>query len=255
MKRLIQIVLVAAVAVLLVVSCSAPGGGSGGTSTSSTPPAWTTVFQDNFDRANTTGMSLGSDWSIIGSGSDEMYITSNQVHSHFTASSGPGVIAVYNGTVDYSKPLRVSVKGMVSAPGASPTEFLGVEINANATTYAGYYETLTYDGAKLWLKLARTDGTNDLNPPAPAMSDITAFVNQGVWYILEIESSGSTITARMKDATGVTFGTATITDTTATRLTGGSVVFYNYITANGVPMSPSPGYSAEFDDFKIESYQ
>jgi hypothetical protein len=246
MKRLAQIVFLFAAMGIILVGCSGTGG-------SDTTAAWVAVFQDNFDRADTVGMNLGANWSIIGTpGTDEMYITSGQVHSSFQDASGPGVIAVYTGTVDYSKPLRVSVRAMITTGGAaSPYEFLGIEINADGTTYAGYYASLTFDGSKLWLKLARTHGTNDVNPPAPALSDITASAASGAWYALEMETSGTTITARIKDTAGTTLGTVTITDSTAAPLSGGSVVFYNYIVDDtGAPM---PGYSAEFDDFKLES--
>ena len=246
MKRMAQIVLVCAAAVILFVGCS--GGGNS--------EEWVTVFEDNFDRADTTDLNLGTNWSIIGTlGTDEMYITSGEVRSSYQDAGGPGVIAVYTGTVDYSKPLRVSVKAKVT-PGApdSPYEFLGIEINADGTTYAGYYTSLTFDGAHLSLKLARTDGTNDVNPPAPALADVTGIVVDSTWYTIEMETSGTTITARIKDTAGATLGTVTITDPTATPLSSGSVVFYNYLVDDlGDPMPV--GYYAEFDDFKLESYQ
>jgi hypothetical protein len=78
----------------------------------------------------------------------------------------------------------------------------------------------------LSLKLARTDGTNDVTPPDPALYDITDLLGPGTWFIFEMESSGSKVTERTKDATGTTtLGTISITDSTP--LSGGKVLFYN----------------------------
>jgi hypothetical protein len=216
--------------------------------------AWTTVFLDNFNRADTTGRDLGADWTTIGSGTDEITILNNQVHSVFTTIGGPGAGAVYNGGVDYAKPLRVSVRGMITVGGAeSPEEFVGLEINTQIT-YEGYYTALVYDSGteNLFLKLARTDGANDVASPSPATYDVTGLVGPGNWYIFEIETSGSTITARIKNSTGTTtIGTVSITDPTL--ISGGAVVFYNYIVDD--TQMPMSGYTADFDDFLIESYQ
>lgn len=229
------------------------------TVTEPTPaPAWTTVFLDNFNRADTTGRDLGADWTTMGSGTDEITIHNNQVHSVFTTTiegQSQGAGAVYKGAVDYAKPLRVSVKAIIDTGGhpESPKEFLGLEINTQIT-YEGYYTSLVFDSETdhLFLKLARTDGENDVASPIPAMYDVTDSVPPGNWYIFEIETSGSTITARIKNSTGTTtIGTVSITDLTP--ISGGAVVFYNYIVDD--TQTPMSGYSADFDDFLIESYR
>jgi hypothetical protein len=91
---------------------------------------WQVLFSDGFNRANTTGQNLGSaDWIVATDGTvpggTTMLISSNQVEAHW-ADGALGVFAVYQGTVDYSERIKLSVMFKVNSSGAVPNNVCGL---------------------------------------------------------------------------------------------------------------------------------
>ena len=225
--------------VLTLPGCNNPGSSTGG-------QAWKILFEDDFNRSDTTGRDLGSNWTIYTAGvSDEMNISGNQVYSSYI-DSGVGVMAVYNGAVDYTEKLRVSVKFKINHGGTWPVEIAGIAISTNEVT-AGYYLQLNYAGPDHVMKLAEFNGSIDVG-----VSTTNIALANNTWYLLELESDGILLTATLKDETGTNvIGTVTLTDSPRTYTTG-QVLFYNY-TVDGVP-DPT-GDPVYFDDFELEAYR
>lgn len=213
------------------------------------PSGWTTLFEDNFNRANTTGRNLGTNYEIYGFDPDEMYILNNEVYSSYATQGSGGVIAIYNGTVNYENKLRISVKFKVVVVDGWPDEYAGIVINMNKDTWESYFLEVMYtfpDGHYLYL--GEFDGSDVVNEGIGTISSFSS----NTWYILEIESDGEKITGKLKDETGASvLATVTLTDSPRSYTTG-SVAFYNYVVDGG---TPQPDYPVYFDDFKIEEYR
>ena len=84
------------------------------------------------------------------------------------------------------------------------------------------------------------------------MNPVTSTVfslSYDTWYLFELESSGTDLTATVKDATGTTtLGSVSLTDDPRTYTTG-RLGFYNFtVNASYDPL----GYPVYFDDFALE---
>lgn len=89
----IQLIAGAAALVAVLSGCASP-----------VVPGWSVLFSDGFNRTDTTGLDLGStDWTLYAVGSSAsttMFISGNQVESHF-ADWSLEITAGYTGTVNY----------------------------------------------------------------------------------------------------------------------------------------------------------
>jgi hypothetical protein len=204
-------------------------------------------FIDDFERADTTGLDLGTDWTVAGGASDVMRISTGCVYSQYQdTTNADGISAAFNGDVDYTGTLSASTAIYLSAAAVAPTVVGGIRINADPVTGGGYLCEIENDGSAYKLKLSLFTGSRELwTETVP----LTGF-GVGSWYVLKVESLGSTLTATLC-TTGdspVTCGTATHTEAVRTYSTGG-VAVYNYVTnASLAPL----GYALFFDDVTIE---
>ena len=217
--------------VFLLVGCNTGGGGGGGV-----PP-----FTDDFNRTDTSGRDLGStDWAIYISGSTAattMTITTNEVESHF--SDGVlGIVAAYTGSVDYSKTIHMSVKFKIVSSGAVPATVAGLFMNLRNSDFASYYLQVN----NTTVSLSEFDGA-----AVVGSNSSTHSITNDTWYILELDSSGDTLTGRLKDSGGNVLTSVSYTDTPRTYSVG-ELGFYNFTTSDGTTAVDEPVY---FDDFSV----
>jgi hypothetical protein len=211
-------------------------------------------LEDVFSGSATTGRDLGPDWTVYGTGTDEMYIDSGWVTSVYNdATNGAGVYAEYNGTVDYAGGLYASalVDLDVSAPlGGDPAIIGGIMINCDPNSWSGYYCQIEWDGFSAYqLVLVEFNGSTAVNTSAQSIAPAFA---TNTTYLLEIDSNGTSFTAKLWDSTGAAteYASVTLTDNPRT-YTDGKVVFYNYV----VNSSDNPtGDTLYWTNFYIERY-
>jgi hypothetical protein len=211
---------------------------------------------DEFSGSNTTGRDIGDDWTVFGTGTDEMYIDSGWVNSVYAdAANTQGVFATFNGTVDYSIGLRASMVFYLpptTAMGGDPHIIGGIQINNNATTGAGYVVQVEWNTASYQLTLSEFDGSSSVSLGA---GDCAPDLAAGTSYLLEIKANDTgnatpAIQANLYDASDTTTPIATADLPITTRnYTTGNVAFFNYVVdAVEAPL----GYTLSLDDFTIE---
>jgi hypothetical protein len=211
-------------------------------------PGWQVLFSDGFNRADTAGpRDLGStDYTIYVLGSTDattMVISSNQVECHFVDGSY-GITAAYNGTVDYTQRLKVSVKFKVSSSGEVPFSVGGMAVNLQSADFACYAVQVNSAGIELY----EFDGTTIVD-----FAVATYTLANDTWYRLEMESNGLALTARLKDASsGAVLVSCTYMETGARTYMDGSVGFFNFTTSDGSTATDQPVY---FEDFSVSAWR
>jgi len=209
----------------------------------------TSYLLDTFDRANTSGpRDVGLDWTVYGSGSDSMYINSDIVSSSWLDTGNSyGVSAAYGGSVDYTK--RVYASALIYVPSTAfnqhPSFVGGIRIDSSQSSWSsGYYAELQSDGTNYMLYAGNFANKTFDN------YQLATTITGNTWYLLELTSTGGTLTATLYDSTGTT-AINSVQSVDATRAySTGKVVFYNYLKKGSSPL----GGSLYFDNFEIGYY-
>jgi hypothetical protein len=206
-------------------------------------------LKDEFTGGDTTGRNLGTDWTIYGTGTDEMNISSGWVSSSYNdATNSMGVYAAYNGTIDYTGGLYASA--LVNLGSGSPDIIGGIMINCDPSTWSGYFCQIEWNGSSAYqLVLVEFDGSVETYRSVSPITGTT--FTAGTTYLLDIDSNGTSFTAKLWDGTGTTeYASAALSDSPRT-YSDGKVVFYNYVVdGSGNPT----GNILYWTDFYIERY-
>ena len=221
---------------------------------SSATPAWQAVFEDNFNRADTTNGDLGENWSVNNYDipGNNIVISNNSIYT--IATNNINMIAHYISNINYST-VRVSLKCylytnqnngeggsvdlLIHSTGVFPnpeTNFMGMNLNWMPTDgYLAVLSTGDYTNYQIWLF---------------RLSPVTLLLTSEYFGVKHMEDNyfvfsvnSGTMTATVEDSNHVVLFTTNVTDP-GTALTSGKV-----------GMMPGRYRCKTVDDFKIEKFE
>jgi hypothetical protein len=234
LKKLVKIFSIVFVLCFFLSGCGGGGSTNPGTGPDTTPGidttlTWTTVFSDDFNRADGP---LGANYTVnIGGGVATFTIVSNKA-VYDTPSDNHGGEAKYINNVNDTN-IRASVKFTTGSNLNIETIGIIARFTAGSSDGTGYFLVGDQNGFYIY----RFDDTVD--EQLGANTSITLKTN--TTYILEFAIVGSTLIGYLKDSGGTILLKITVTDSTYST---GKVVF----GAEGTDAT-----TIAFDDFKIET--
>lgn len=197
-------------------------------------PSWKIIFEDNFNRSDSSLNNIGDNWEIIGS---YMKILNNEVVSEATIvdpidNNDDGALAFYKVGITEKK-IKISNK----CRGINIRSFVSsilARYNFDGTYYSGYFAFLDNDGT---VGIARWDKTDGF---LITSKSFTPNINQT--YLCEFILDNDNLTYNIKDING-------------TLLVNISTIDATYSTGKCGFAGGNVGYPLYIDDFKVEVFK